>query len=94
MAEDRSKVYLDQVLMDNRQWAREAVAVLKACVLRELLFQPQGLRNVDVGINLGIYFGHEGHVGHISRSLLAELESEGKVTQDKDTKLWKAVLLQ
>jgi hypothetical protein len=49
---------------------------------------PEGLKNSEIGRSLGIYHGHEGHEGHISRTLLAQLEHEGLVKQDNETKAW------
>jgi len=48
---------------------------------------PKGLRNVDIGKNLGIYGGHKGHEGHISRTILEIMQSEGVIEQRED-KLW------
>lgn len=47
-----------------------------------------GLKNSEIGRQLGIYTGHVQHAGHISRTLLAMMESEGVVKQDESTKLW------
>lgn len=71
--------------------AQKAVADMKAAIVMLLRERDtaQGLRNVDIGRRLGIYAGHEGHEGHISRTLLAQLESDGIVTQDADTKRWR-----
>lgn len=48
---------------------------------------PNGLRNVDIGKSLGIYSGHKGHEGHISRTVLEMMRSEGVIEQRED-KLW------
>ena len=48
---------------------------------------PKGLRNVDIGKSLGIYGGHKGHEGHISRTILEIMQSEGVIEQRED-KLW------
>ena len=71
--------------------AQKAVADMKAAIVMLLRERDtaQGLRNVDIGRRLGIYAGHKGHEGHISRTLLALLESDGIVTQDADTKRWR-----
>ena len=50
-----------------------------------------GLKNVEIGRELGIYCGHEGHEGHISRTILAMLEHDDLVTQDKQSKAWHVV---
>jgi len=68
--------------------AQRAVAELKG-VIYELLAQNQdGLTNAEIGRKLGIYQGHIGHEGHISRTLLAMLEQEEVATQNKETKVW------
>lgn len=69
--------------------AQLAMAELKAAVY-ELLTADQGsgLTNADIGRSLGIYKGHVGHEGHISRTILALLESEGVAHQDPETKRW------
>lgn len=69
--------------------AQRAMAELKGAIHDLLESHPQGLRNVDIGEKLGIYTGHVRHEGHISRTLLAIMESEGVVVQDEDTKIWK-----
>ncbi len=71
--------------------AQKAVADMKAAIVMLLRERDtaQGLRNVDIGRRLGIYDGHAGHEGHISRTMLALLESDGIVTQDADTKRWR-----
>ncbi|MCR4307999.1 MAG: hypothetical protein NUV80_05545 [Candidatus Berkelbacteria bacterium] len=47
-----------------------------------------GFTNAELGRALGIYSGHVGHEGHISRTLLGMMESEGVVRQDSATKRW------
>ena len=69
--------------------AQRALADLKAAIHMTLKNGPrEGLRNADVGRLLGIYAGHEGHEGHIPRTLLAFMEKEGVVEQS-DKMLWK-----
>ncbi|NQU58445.1 MAG: hypothetical protein HQ513_14525 [Rhodospirillales bacterium] len=69
--------------------AQTAIAQLKAAVHQVLrAAAPESLRNADIGRALGIYTGHVEHEGHISRTLLAIMEAEGVVEQDKSTKLW------
>lgn len=69
--------------------AQSALSDLKAAIYGILCAAGSpGLKNVDIGRSLGIYAGHAGHEGHISRTLLAIMESEGVVEQDPDTKLW------
>ena len=48
-----------------------------------------GLKNSQIGRQLGIYMGHVEHEGHIPRTLLAIMESEGVVEQDEATKHWR-----
>lgn len=48
----------------------------------------KGLTNAEIGRKLGIYMGHKGHEGHISRTILSLLEEDGMVCQDKVTKRW------
>jgi hypothetical protein len=70
--------------------AQSAMANLKAAVYQVLAEAPtEGLKNSDIGRMLGIYMGHVEHEGHISRTLLALMEAEGVVEQDKDTKAWR-----
>ena len=47
-----------------------------------------GLSNAELGKSLGIYSGHIGHEGHISRTLLSLLKSENVVYQEEYTKRW------
>lgn len=70
--------------------AQRAIADLKAAVLMllEQADDGSGLANVTIGRKLGIYTGHKGHEGHVSRTMLALLEAEGVVRQDSKTKLW------
>lgn len=68
--------------------AQLALAELKTAIYLALKHgPPEGLRNADIGRILGIYAGHVGHEGHIPRTLLALMESEGVVLQDAD-KRW------
>ena len=53
-----------------------------------------GLKNAQIGRALGIYSGHVGHEGHISRTVLAMLEAEGLLRQDTGTKRWHAKSLE
>lgn len=70
--------------------AQRAMADLKSSVRYLIEAGPQeGLKNVELGRALGIYTGHVGHEGHISRTILALLEGEGVVEQDKKTKRWR-----
>lgn len=71
------------------QLAQRAIADLKSAIYILLENSPPlGLRNADIGRSLGIYSGHVEHEGHIPRTLLSLMESEGVVQQDPSTKLW------
>ena len=81
--------------MDNGatayRMAQRAIADLKVAVLK-ILYEydaGDGLKNAEIGRRLGIYGGHARHGGHVSRTLLAKMESDGTVVQDGDTKCWK-----
>ena len=69
--------------------AQLAIADLKSAV-RSVIesASPVGLTNAQIGRMLGIYGGHVGHEGHVSRTILAMIEAEGIVEQDKKTKCW------
>lgn len=69
--------------------AQHGLALIKGAIHSILSNGPtDGLTNAEVGRSLGIYGGHVGHEGHISRTLLAVLESEGVATQNAETKKW------
>lgn len=74
--------------MTSYQLAQRAVADLKASIYEVLVEHPDGLKNVDLGKSLGIYAGHVGHEGHIPRTMLAIMESEGVVFQEAESKRW------
>lgn len=67
--------------------AQNAIANLKGAIYSLLKNSENSLRNAEIGRSLGIYSGHVGHEGHISRTLLAIMEEEGVVEQD-DNKKW------
>ena len=70
--------------------AQHAIALLKSAIYSILLdASSAGLRNVDIGRGLGIYSGHKRHEGHIPRTLLAIMESEGVVEQVNETSHWR-----
>lgn len=69
--------------------AQTAMAQLKASVHMVLSKNPIGMKNSEIGRELGIYMGHVEHEGHIPRTLLAIMEAEGVVEQDKKTKIWR-----
>jgi hypothetical protein len=69
--------------------AQRAMADLKAAVHAVLSGAgADGLTNAQIGRMLGIYGGHVGHEGHISRTLLAMLAGEGVAEQDEVTRRW------
>ena len=71
--------------------AQKGITFLKSAVYN-LLLQNQndsGLTNAELGRALGIYGGHVRHEGHISRTILSIMESEGVVIQDKKSKRWR-----
>jgi hypothetical protein len=69
--------------------AQRALADLKTAIYKVLQYGPsEGLRNADIGRQLGIYAGHVEHEGHIPRTLLALMEKEGVVQQDAQSKRW------
>lgn len=69
--------------------AQRAIAELKGVVYELLLECDTGLTNAEVGRRLGIHQGHVRHEGHISRTILAMLETDLVVVQDKETKIWR-----
>ncbi len=70
--------------------SQRALSDLKAAVFQLIeMSDSQGLTNSQIGRMLGIYQGHVGHEGHIPRTLLAIMESEGVVEQDQNTKRWR-----
>ena len=69
--------------------AQRALADLKAAVFALLSNATDaGMTNAEIGRGLGIYRGHVGHEGHISRTLLEMMKAEGVVEQDEATKRW------
>jgi len=70
--------------------AQHAMADLKSAVY-DLLAQQEGagLTNAAIGRALGIYLGHEGHEGHISRTVLHLMSQEGVVEQLEPRGPWR-----
>ena len=68
--------------------AQPAIAELKSAVVAYLERAQRGATNAEIGRSLGIYDGHKGHEGHISRTLLSMLENEGVVEQDQKNRAW------
>jgi hypothetical protein len=80
-----SLLYVDPSLYTRSQ---RAMAELKGVVYELLCQSDTGLSNAEIGRRLGIYGGHVGHEGHISRTILGLLEKEEVIVQDKKTKVW------
>ena len=70
-----------------------AISELKTAIF-ELLASTSlaGLTNAEIGRALGIYHGHIGHEGHVSRTLLGLMEQEGVVQQDDESKRWNLIV--
>lgn len=71
--------------------AEHAIADLKSAIHDLLAANPAGLQNAEIGKQLGIYMGHSGegkHLGHIPRTLLETMSSEGTVERSDTSKLW------
>jgi hypothetical protein len=74
------------------QLAQSAMADLKVAVRMLLAEAPkQGLTNAQIGRTLGIYAGHVKHVGHISRTILELLRSDGVAEQDGERGPWRLI---
>jgi hypothetical protein len=69
--------------------AQRAMADLKGAIYELIAESQSPLSNAEIGRRLGIYQGHVGHEGHISRTLLGLLENEEVIVQDKETKMWR-----
>jgi hypothetical protein len=68
--------------------AQKAIAQLKGSIHDTLKNSPTGLKNAQIGQILGIHRGHGNqHAGHITRTLLETMQSEGTVKQSAE-KLW------
>lgn len=75
---------------DGYLLAQNAMAKLRAAIHIILEEAPkEGLTNAAIGRSLGIYSGHVGHEGHMSRTVLALMEAEGTVEQESETKRWR-----
>ena len=81
---------MQSITEDPYRMAQRAMAELKAAIRAVLEEAPdEGLKNVEIGRTLGIYTGHEGHEGHVPRTLLALMEQEGLVIQDSESRRWR-----
>lgn len=76
--------------MDPASLAQDGLTKLKMAVCLLLMTAPaNGLTNAQIGRRLGIYHGYlGGNKGHISRTILGYLESEGMVLQNPDSRKW------
>jgi hypothetical protein len=68
--------------------SQSALADLKSAILAVLSANDGPMKNADLGRLLGLYHGHIGHQGHITRTLLELMKSDGVVHQSEDTKEW------
>jgi hypothetical protein len=64
------------------------MADLKGVVYELIATSQTPLTNAEIGRRLGIYRGHVGHEGHISRTILGFLEEEQVIIQEDD-KTWR-----
>ena len=68
--------------------AQHAINELKSAVLK-IVRQNSGVKNVDVGIALGIHKTPDGeHEGYVSSYILRLLKAEGLVEQPKPASKW------
>lgn len=69
--------------------AQRAMAELKGVVYELVAASgPDGLSNAEIGRSLGIYQGHVRHQGHVSRTILAMLQAEQVLQQNRSNKRW------
>ena len=73
------------------QLSQRALADLKSAILIVLTENEIPMKNVDLGKLLGLYHGHVGHQGHITRTLLELMKSDGVVNQSDETKEWSII---
>lgn len=79
----------DRMMNQAYMLAQDAMGKLRGAVHLLLVTEGSaGLSNAQIGRSLGIYSGHVGHEGHVSRTILALMEAEGVVRQDAKTKRW------
>ena len=71
--------------------AQAAITEIESAILELLTANPSGLTNSEIGRRLGIYFGHDGHEGHISRSILAVMQTKGIVRQQSKRGPWEII---
>lgn len=72
---------------NDNQLAQRAIADLMAAVFSAVC-RNLALTNAQLGRMMGIYSGHVGHEGRISRTLLGLLEKEGVIEQNNSDKTW------
>lgn len=77
-------------MSDAYALAQDAMAKLRTAVHLRLAHGPAGgMSNADLSRSLGIHSGYVRHEGHISRTVLGLMETEGVVEQDTTTKSWR-----
>jgi len=85
---DSIETRLPDEIVAYRIAQRAMVDIKSAVYFMVSLGPPEGYSNADIGRKLGIYAGHVGHEGHISRTILGLLETEGMLLQDSKSKKW------
>ncbi len=69
--------------------AQLGLHLIEDAILRLLTRNPQGLRNVEIADMLNLNSEFRGkRQNYLTWSMLGNLYAEGKVTQDRGTKLW------
>ena len=83
---------MEKTFLEAYTVAQTGLASIRVAILRILADCPEGLSNSSISKLLGLNSGYDGHRGHITRTILATMESEGVVRQHPDTKKWFSVL--
>lgn len=79
--------------MEAYSLAQQAMQLLRIAIYKSLEASPdEGLRNSELGRVLGVYMGHAGHQGHVTRTVLALMENEGAVVQDPENRKWRLAI--
>lgn len=80
-------------LNEAYQLAQHGMAEMKSDIHQVLkTVYPKAFKNHKIGRMLGIYQGHVRHEGHVSRTLLEIMKSEGTIEQNKEDKIWRMKL--
>jgi len=74
--------------MDAIPLVERALSELRGVVHAKLLENKDGLTNAQLGRSLGLYMGHVGHQGCVSRTILEMLKENEMAWQDPATKRW------